>query len=228
MDPSTRKQPRRAVRDKSRSRPKTELPPTPRHALISGDQNTTAAVAAAGAKRKSRGEAEQQKGHSKKRWHSHKTTEPPQEPITPASTTPAEAAPEQAKGKKPARKKRKRAPRKFMDDFLASDAEEPEEEEEGYTDVERSDQQLRRKDRWVPDMEHRSRPTTRPKGIPHALWMSYCLLDDYIYRHSLTPEEIRTHPLMDDVYMFQSGGPQPVTPAGFRWNDYQKLEPIRD
>ncbi|KAI1087565.1 hypothetical protein F5B19DRAFT_63337 [Rostrohypoxylon terebratum] len=85
--------------------------------------------------------------------------------------------------------------------------------------------QLRRGDRWIPEMEHRRRPARKPESVPYQIWMAYSLMDDYIYRHSITDSEALTHPLMDDVYSFQNGGPQPVTPAGFQWNESRNLVP---
>ncbi|KAI1638684.1 hypothetical protein F4809DRAFT_599282 [Biscogniauxia mediterranea] len=106
-----------------------------------------------------------------------------------------------------------KAEKKFMDDIFGSD------DEAGAAD------QLQRGDRWIPDMEHRGRPARRPPHVPHQLWMSYCLLDDYIYRESLTPGEVLSFPLMDDVYTYQHGGPKPITPPGFRWDRHRQLMP---
>ncbi|KAL7627262.1 hypothetical protein AAE478_001451 [Parahypoxylon ruwenzoriense] len=110
---------------------------------------------------------------------------------------------------------------RYMDDFLLSD----EEGEEMQGKGEEGDR-LQRADRWIPDMEHRSRPSRKPKNVPYQLWMSYSLLDDYIYRYSLSDEEAQSLPLVDDIYAFQNGGSKPVTPAGFRWDDKKRLVPI--
>ncbi|KAI1382662.1 uncharacterized protein F4822DRAFT_435337 [Hypoxylon trugodes] len=119
------------------------------------------------------------------------------------------------------RKRNKKSAEKFMDGFLS-------EPEEGTDDSygKRDGDRVRREDRWIPKMEHRGRrPAEKPKNVPYHVWMSYCFLDDYIYRYSMTAEEALTLPLMDDVFSFQSGGSQPVTPAGFRWNDDKELQP---
>ncbi|KAI0161907.1 hypothetical protein GGR52DRAFT_561509 [Hypoxylon sp. FL1284] len=124
------------------------------------------------------------------------------------SASPIAATPTFSKGKR-ARQKKKAAERTYVDDILLADGE-----------------QADMGDRWIPDMEHRRRVTHRPRGVPYQLWMSYCFLDDYMYRSSLTDEEIRSHPLLDDVYSFQTGGPQPVTPPGFQWDGRKQLVPI--
>ncbi|KAI0888587.1 uncharacterized protein GGS22DRAFT_60845 [Annulohypoxylon maeteangense] len=118
--------------------------------------------------------------------------------------------------------KRKQSVDMYMDYFLKSD-EDGEEDTKGGKGTE----QLRRGDRWIPDIEHRGRPSRKPEAVPYQIWMAYSLMDDYIYRHSITREEVLTHPLMDDVYSFQNGGPQPVTPAGFRWDEWKNLVPVQ-
>ncbi|KAI2464991.1 hypothetical protein F4781DRAFT_410810 [Annulohypoxylon bovei var. microspora] len=120
-------------------------------------------------------------------------------------------------------RKRKQSVDMYMDYFLVSDEEGEGRKKQGGKESE----QLRREDRWIPDMEHRGRPFRKPGAVPYQIWMSYSLLDDYIYRHSITDAEILTHPLMDDVYSFQNGGPQPVTPAGFQWDERRNLVPIQ-
>lgn len=109
---------------------------------------------------------------------------------------------------------RKRGGRKrgknFMDEFLAS--EEPID-------------QLSRSERWIPDMESRLRPTTKPDSVPLQLWMSYCMMDEFVYRQSLTDEEILALPLIDDVFLFKQGGPMPSAPPGFHWDDEKNLVP---
>lgn len=142
--------------------------------------------------------------------------------ISPVPPTPT---PKLAKGKRgrPKKKKKKKKSEEedmYMDDFILSDEENAANKGEGE-----AGDRLNRGDRWIPDIEHRSRPAWKPKGVPYQMWMSYCLLDDYIYRYSLTDGEVMAYPLMDEVYSFQNGGPQPVTPAGFQWNDKKKLVP---
>ncbi|KAI1141989.1 hypothetical protein F5Y05DRAFT_369375 [Hypoxylon sp. FL0543] len=140
--------------------------------------------------------------------------------ITPKPSMASPKAPKSKRG----RKKKKPAEEMYMDDFLLSD----EEGEAGEGLGKEGERGLRREDRWIPDIEHRGRPARKPKNVPYQIWMSYTLLDDYIYRQSLTDEEALTHPLMDDVYLFQNGGPQPVTPAGFQWNDRRRLVPVKE
>ncbi|KAI5926174.1 hypothetical protein F4810DRAFT_655804 [Camillea tinctor] len=106
-----------------------------------------------------------------------------------------------------------RPEKKFMDDIFGSD-----------DDADAADH-LQRGDRWIPDMEHRRRPACKPPRVPHQLWMSYCLLDDYIYRESLTQDEVLSFPLMDDVYTYQHGGPKPITPPGYQWDSHRQLVP---
>ncbi|KAI1759780.1 hypothetical protein GGR53DRAFT_512554 [Hypoxylon sp. FL1150] len=112
----------------------------------------------------------------------------------------------------------------YMDEFLLSDEEEPAPGTPGQGQA--PGKGLRRGDRWIPEIEHRRRATRKPAGVPHGLWMSYRFLDDYMYRMALTEEEVLAHPLLDDMYCFQSGGPQPVTPPGFRW-DEKELVPFK-
>ncbi|KAI1208352.1 uncharacterized protein F4807DRAFT_430967 [Annulohypoxylon truncatum] len=121
-------------------------------------------------------------------------------------------------------RKRRQSVDMYMDYFLLSDEEgEGEKKKQGGKETE----QLRRGDRWIPDMEHRGRLSRKPNAVPYQIWMAYSLMDDYIYRHSITDAEVLTHPLMDDVYSFQNGGPQPVTPAGFQWDERRNLVPIQ-
>ncbi|KAI5862029.1 hypothetical protein GGS23DRAFT_611236 [Durotheca rogersii] len=132
-------------------------------------------------------------------------------------------------GTPPAKAKRRgrrntRDKERYMDDFLLSD----EEEGGGAHREDEGGDRLQRADRWLPDVEHRRRPSEKPKNIPQSLWMSYCLMDDYIYRYSLSDDEVRALPLMDDIYNFQNGGPQPITPAGFQWDKNGTLVPVQD
>ncbi|KAI1775495.1 hypothetical protein F4818DRAFT_416699 [Hypoxylon cercidicola] len=134
----------------------------------------------------------------------------------PAAPELATATPKSAKGKRGRPRKNRAEEDMYMDDFLLSD------EEVAHNGREVN---LRRADRWIPDMEHRRRISRRPKNVPYAVWMSYCFLDDYIYRNSLTDEEVLSYPLLDDMFSFQSGGTQPATPAGFQWNEKKHLVP---
>ncbi|KAI1396238.1 hypothetical protein F4819DRAFT_504657 [Hypoxylon fuscum] len=138
----------------------------------------------------------------------------------PPTPTPKLAKGKRGRPKKKKKKKKSEEEDMYMDDFILSDEENAANKGEGE-----AGDRLNRGDRWIPDIEHRSRPAWKPKGVPYQMWMSYCLLDDYIYRYSLTDGEVMAYPLMDEVYSFQNGGPQPVTPAGFQWNDKKKLVP---
>lgn len=126
------------------------------------------------------------------------------------------ASPKLPKAKRGRSKKKKSEEDMYMDDFLLSD------DEFGHPG------DLRRAERWIPDMEHRRRLDQKPKNVPSQLWMSYCLMDDYMYRQSLTDEEVLEHPLMDDVLAFQHGGSSDkvVPPPGFQWNERRRLVPI--
>ncbi|KAI1148275.1 hypothetical protein F4825DRAFT_470517 [Nemania diffusa] len=88
---------------------------------------------------------------------------------------------------------------------------------------------LQRSDRWIPNFEYRSRPTHKPRGVPHSLWMSYTHLDDYIYRQSLSPAEVEALPLLEDVYEYQNSNgrtPRPITPPGFTYDENLELVPV--
>ncbi|KAI1455965.1 hypothetical protein F4805DRAFT_253357 [Annulohypoxylon moriforme] len=137
-----------------------------------------------------------------------------------APNTQHPATPRSAKPKRG--HKRRQSVDMYMDYFLLSDEEQEGEKKQGGEETEK----LQRSDRWIPDMEHRGRPSRKPESVPHQIWMAYSLMDDYVYRHWITREEVLTHPLMDDVYSFQNGGPQPVTPAGFQWDETRNLVPI--
>ncbi|KAI1100465.1 hypothetical protein F4804DRAFT_348537 [Jackrogersella minutella] len=132
--------------------------------------------------------------------------------------------PKSAKFKR-GRKKRRQSEDMYMDDFLLSDADG--EEEAGKNKEEKEGKKLQRGERWIPELAHRGRVSRKPRNVPFQTWMAYCQLDDYIYRCSLTDEEILTHPLMDDVYSFQNGGSKPVTPAGFQWDERKNLVPAQ-
>ncbi|OTB00531.1 hypothetical protein M426DRAFT_26446 [Hypoxylon sp. CI-4A] len=146
---------------------------------------------------------------------------------SPPPTPAAPAAPKPTKGKR-GRKKKPAKEKKYMDDFLLSD---DDEEEGGENEREQGGggDRLRRGDRWIPEMENRKRPAKKPRGVSHQVWMSYCFLDDFIYRSSLTEEEVLTYPLLDQMYAFQQGDTEePVTPAGFQWDETKRLVPIQE
>lgn len=137
----------------------------------------------------------------------------------PEPAAPEPATPKSAKGRR-GRPRKKRAEELYMDEFLDSDADEAAQAGQGESS------QVRWGNRWIPDMENRRRVAGRPKGVPFQLWMSYCFLDDYMYRHSLTEEELLKLPLLDDVLVFQSGGEQPAAPEGYQWDERKHLVPI--
>lgn len=123
----------------------------------------------------------------------------------PSGRTPAKKTPARKRGGK-----KKKKEEKFMDDFLT-----PEEAAD----------QLRRSERWIPDIELRTRPTTKPDSIPIQLWMSYCMMEEFVYRQSLTEEEVLSLPLIDDVFIYKQGGPMPSAPPGYYWDEEKNLVP---
>ncbi|KAI0109787.1 hypothetical protein F4814DRAFT_424598 [Daldinia grandis] len=127
-------------------------------------------------------------------------------------------SPKLPKAKRGRGKKKKSEEDMYMDDFLLSDEE----------NVHSGD--LRRAERWIPEIEHRRRLGQKPRSVPSQLWMSYCLMDDYIYRQSLTDEEVLAHPLIDDVLEFQHGGGSDkiVLPPGFQWDEKRRLVPVQE
>ncbi|KAI1470554.1 uncharacterized protein F4812DRAFT_418098 [Daldinia caldariorum] len=140
----------------------------------------------------------------------------------PPPRSPSIRSPKSPKLSKPKRGRNKRKKTEedmYMDDFLLSDEED---KHPGYLGG------LRRAERWIPDIDHRPRVHQKPRNVPSQLWMSYCLMDDYIYRQSLTEEEVLAHPLMDEVLEFQQGGngSEPIPPVGYTWNEERKLVPV--
>ncbi|TRX88206.1 hypothetical protein FHL15_010895 [Xylaria flabelliformis] len=129
-------------------------------------------------------------------------------------------SPTEPRPPKPKGRARRNAKAKYMDDILE------EEEEEG-----RLGDELQRGKRWIPDFEHRTQPTHRPEGIPYGLWMSYKHLDEYIYRHALSPAELERLPLLDDVHEYQNSdgtAPKPITPPGYQFDENLELVPVRE
>ncbi|TGJ82796.1 hypothetical protein E0Z10_g5979 [Xylaria hypoxylon] len=127
-------------------------------------------------------------------------------PASPASTTPPKP---QGQGRHKAKGK------KYMDDIL-----DPEDNIED---------ELKRGNRWIPNFEQRKRPNVQPPGIPYSLWMSYKHLDDYIYRHSLSPAELEALPMLEDVHEYQNSDgrtPKPITPRGYQWDEHLELIPV--
>ncbi|XXG99469.1 hypothetical protein Hte_005808 [Hypoxylon texense] len=133
--------------------------------------------------------------------------------------TPEPTTPGSVKSKRSRPRKRRAKEELYMDEFLASDAEEVKE-------TQAQPIPLRRGDRWIPEIEHRRRVTKRPSNVPSQVWISYCLLDDYIYRNSLSDEEVLKLPFLDDVLDFQMGRGQPVALEGYHWNSKKHLVPI--
>ncbi|KAI0970160.1 hypothetical protein F4678DRAFT_462960 [Xylaria arbuscula] len=110
---------------------------------------------------------------------------------------------------------RKTKGRKYMDDIVDME--------------DHAQDELQRGQRWIPDFAHRKRPNNQPPGVPFSLWMSYKHLDDYMYRHSLSREELESLPLLDDVHEYQNSDgrkPRPITPPGYRWDDHLELTPV--
>ncbi|KAI2602145.1 hypothetical protein GGR54DRAFT_535129 [Hypoxylon sp. NC1633] len=235
MSTPTRRQPLRAARTKHLSSPHLPQSPLKKHALKSGVRKASArSPTKRGGKYPKGGRARLARELENRvslldskvaRIEQHELLGAP---IDLVSTSPARTDLPNAKSAKKKRGRGKKKPESemYMDDILLSDKE----EDEGDKAKEVvGDGRLRREDRWIPDMEHRGkRPEQKPKLVPYQVWMSYCLLDDYIYRNSLTADQIRKHPLMDEVYSFQNGGQQPVTPAGFQWDGRQRLVPIQE
>ncbi|KAJ8125509.1 hypothetical protein O1611_g8129 [Lasiodiplodia mahajangana] len=128
-------------------------------------------------------------------------------PVSPKSTAPL-------KPREQLRRKSK-GEKKYMDDVLTVD--------DSFED------ELQRGDRWIPNFEYRTRPTHKPNGVPYSLWLSYKHLDDFIYRCSLSPEDLEGLPLLEDVHEYQNSDgrmPRPITPPGFKYDESLELVPI--
>ncbi|KAI1373968.1 hypothetical protein F4677DRAFT_427792 [Hypoxylon crocopeplum] len=232
MTPPTRSQPRRAVRDKPFSVIKPSRVGIPKQASKAGVRKAT--KKAEESQQTKKGGKQPKGGQAKltRELESRISAMEPEvalleqrellgvavEPAQGTPTNPKTPTPKSVlKAKRTRQRKRLAKEDKYMDNFLLSD-EDVEGEGEG--------EQLWRQDRWIPDIEHRWRVTQKPKNVPHQIWMSYTLLDDYIYRQSLTDDEARSFPLIDDVFIFQNGGPQPAAPAGFQWDKNDRLVPL--
>ena len=111
----------------------------------------------------------------------------------------------------PKRKRGRKKKEKFMDDDL-------------LTVAEKADK-LRRSDRWIPDIGLRKRVAMKPESVPYELWMSYCMMDEYIYRQSLSDEDVALLPFIDEVFRYKQDGPKPKTPPGFCWDAERDLAP---
>lgn len=91
------------------------------------------------------------------------------------------------------------------------------------------DEEIHRGKRWIPDLAHRKRAVDQPLGVPFALWIAYKHLDDYMYRHSLSCEELEALPLLEDVHEYQDSDgrlPRPITPPGYMWDENLELVPV--
>ncbi|KAI0521420.1 hypothetical protein F5B22DRAFT_662540 [Xylaria bambusicola] len=125
-------------------------------------------------------------------------------PLTPTTPTSTKSS----KGKSHGHGKKK-----YMDDILEDNI----------------DEEIKRGKRWIPDLAHRKRPNSQPLGVPFALWTAYKHLDDYMYRHSLSNEDLEALPLLEDVHQYQDSDgklPQPITPPGFQWDENLELVPL--
>ncbi|KAI8958345.1 hypothetical protein F5Y11DRAFT_43094 [Daldinia sp. FL1419] len=219
MDASTRRQPRRAAQDKNLLN--SQPPQSPKQARMSGPGSLSSPRSSPRIRYKRGAQAKAKAALDKKiaamdpeaAW-----TE--QNELLGIPRADALQNLRSLKGSRSKRKSRNRKKKseeeKYLDDFLLSD----EEDERTLS--------LRRSDRWIPDMEHRRRIAQKPKNVPSQLWMSYSLMDEYIFRQSLSDEEILKYPLIDDVFEFQnsSGDAGPPLPPGFQWNDKRRLVPV--
>ncbi|KAI0159607.1 hypothetical protein GGR57DRAFT_499932 [Xylariaceae sp. FL1272] len=81
--------------------------------------------------------------------------------------------------------------------------------------------------RWIPPPVFRRRPVVRPESIPFGLWRAYELLDEHIYRQSLSQEGLEALPLESDVHSYEDEGeePAPRLPEGFVWDDNRNPVP---
>lgn len=78
--------------------------------------------------------------------------------------------------------------------------------------------------RHIPQIGLRRRVGRKPAKVPFSIWMAYKQLDDFVYRHSLTEEEVVALPSDDDAFEFQgSGGEEPSLPVGFAWDEKKRL-----
>lgn len=70
---------------------------------------------------------------------------------------------------------------------------------------------LKRAERWIPEIGFRRRVGRKPAGIPFSIWTAYKSLDDYVYRQSLSDEDVAALPMEDDIWDFYtcSGGDAP-------------------
>lgn len=77
--------------------------------------------------------------------------------------------------------------------------------------------------RHIPQIGLRRRVGKKPTKVPFSLWMAYYQLDDFIYRNSLSEEEVVALPTDDEVFDFHSGGGAPSLPPDFAWDAKKRL-----
>lgn len=83
--------------------------------------------------------------------------------------------------------------------------------------------------RHIPQIGLRRRVGKKPAKVPFAIWMAYKQLDEFVYRRSLSDEEVAALPTDDDAFDFQGSDGQepPSLPTGFRWGAQKKLVDAR-
>lgn len=83
--------------------------------------------------------------------------------------------------------------------------------------------------RHIPQIGQRRRVGKKPVKVPFTIWMAYKQLDEFVYRRSLSDEEVAALPTDDDAFDFQGsdGKEPPSLPTGFRWNPQKKLVDAR-
>ncbi|KAI8629334.1 hypothetical protein F5Y19DRAFT_475322 [Xylariaceae sp. FL1651] len=218
---ATRLQPRRAARDGGKTGQREAGDNTQLRCPIGGVHKPTGPVGAA-SERKPRGPARRKQKKLQQALIKRVDARDPDEALaeqsqllalsieSPPTSPTTENASQLAKGGKGRGRRGAKADKKYVDDIFGSDDELDD---------------LQRANRWIPGIEHRSRPAEKPPSVPLALWLSYSILDEYIYRRSLSPAEIMALPLLHDVHEYQDTGkePRPATPPGFRWDDDRNL-----
>lgn len=78
--------------------------------------------------------------------------------------------------------------------------------------------------RHIPQIGQRRRVGRKPAACPFSIWMAYKQLDDFVYRHSLSDEEVVALPTDDEAFIFQGGDcDEPSLPPGFSWDENKRL-----
>ncbi|KAI7776412.1 hypothetical protein LA080_005367 [Diaporthe eres] len=94
---------------------------------------------------------------------------------------------------------------------------------EEFLDPDENDE-LGLSDRHIPQIGARRRVSKKPAKVPFSIWMAYKQLDDFVYRHSLSDEEVAALPTDDEAFDFQGGGGEkPSLPVGFAWSETKRL-----